>query len=183
MEIRFFLTGEDLWNFQKQALRRAGLLLIVIFGLIFGIILLTTLISPSTNTVFNIFSIVILFFLICFIIWRLRGRMTGSATRRRLAAQGEHVITISPEGFRHKNNLSDSLISWQAIKEIKTDTHNLYFMVDSNVTMAHVIPRRAFATPQDADTFLAWAQNYWAHGHGMPRPGSPGSATGYERWG
>ena len=184
MEIRFFLTGQDVWNFQKLALRRVGLLLIVFFGVIFGIILLTTLIGPtsSTNTIFNIVSLGGLFLLITFIVVRLRGRMTGGAARRRLAAQGEHVITISPEGFRHKNNLSDSLISWRAIKEIKADSFNLYFIVDSNVLMAHVIPRRAFASPQDADTFLGWAKHYWATGNRVQQAGTPGSTAGYERW-
>lgn len=185
MEIRFFLTGQDVWNFQKNVLVRPRVLvpLIALVVIVLSIVILTTLIGPmtSTNTLFNGLFFVVLFALICLFVVRLRWRLTRGAARR-LAAQGEHVITISPEGFRHKNNLSDSLISWQAIKEIKTDAYNLYFMVDSNVTMAHVIPRRAFASPQDADTFLGWAKSYWAHGHSMQQPGSPGSVTGYERW-
>ncbi|HEU5199863.1 MAG TPA: YcxB family protein [Ktedonobacterales bacterium] len=186
MEIRFFLTGQDVWNFQKYALVRPRVLvpLIALVVIVLSIVFLTTLIGPisSTNTLFNGLFFIILLVLICLVVVRFRWRMTRGATRR-LAAQGEHVITISPEGFRHKNNLSDSMTSWQAIKEIRDDAYNLYFMVDSNVTMAHVIPRRAFASPQAADMFLAWAKSYWAYGHGMQRPGSPGSATGYERWG
>nr|MDQ2717302.1 hypothetical protein [Chloroflexota bacterium] len=61
--------------------------------------------------------------------------------------------------------------------------HNLYFMVDSNVMMAHVIPQRAFVRPQDADTFLGWAKSYWTYGHDRPQAGTPGSPTGYEQWG
>lgn len=187
MEIRFFLTGQDVWNFQKYALARPRVLvpLIALVVIVLSIVFLTTLIGPmsSTNTLFNGLFFVVLLALICLVVVRLRSRLTGGAVRRRLAAQGEHVITISPEGFRHKNNLSDSMISWHALKEIKTDAYNLYFMVDSNITMAHVIPRRAFASPHDADTFLGWAKSYWGHGRGPQQANMPGSATGYERWG
>lgn len=188
MEIRFFLTGQDVWNFQKSVLLRPRLLvplillLVFLLGTIFVIPLVVTGSTSSTDATFNSLFFVILLILVVFIVVRLRWRMTRGAARR-LAAQGEHVITISPEGFRHKNNLSDSLTSWQAIKEIKTDTSNLYFMVDSNVMMAHVIPRRAFASPQAADTFLGWAKSYWAHGRGTQQANMPGSVTGYERWG
>ena len=185
MEIRFFLTGQDTWNFQKNVLLRPRVLVpfILLFVFVIGIVFLTTLIGPtsSTSALFNGLFIVVLLILIGVIVVRLRLRMTRGMARR-LAAQGEHVITISPEGFRHKQNLGDALISWRAIREIKTDAYNLYFMVDSNVTMAHLIPRRAFASPQAADMFLAWAKSYWAYGNGMQQAGTPGSATGYERW-
>ncbi len=186
MEVRFFLTVQDVWNFQKNVLLRPRTLvpIIVLFIGIIGIVFIVPLIGPisPSTTLFNSISIVVFLAFICLVVLLIRFRITRGAARR-LAAQGEHTITISPEGFRHKNNLSDSLISWQAIKEIKTDAYNLYFMVDSNVAMAHVIPRRAFASPQAADTFLGWAKSYWATGHGMQQPGSPGSAPGYERWG
>ena len=188
MEIRFFLTGQDTWNFQKSVLLRPRVLvpLILLFAIILGIIFLIPLMvtgsTSSSDVTFNGLILIILLILIGFIVVRLRWRMT-SGMARRLLAQGEQIITISPEGFRHKNNLADSLISWQAIKEIKADTHNLYFMVDSTITMAHVIPRRAFASQQDAEIFLGWAKSYWASGQGRPQTGTPGSLTGYEQWG
>ncbi len=182
MEVRFFLTAQDVWNFQKQAIWRTRFSLILIVVLFIILLLFTALSGSASNIVVNVAPIILLLVVLGIVVLLLRRRIFGG-TARRLAAQGEHTITISPEGFRHKNNLSDSLISWQAIKEIKTDAYNLYFMVDSNVAMAHVIPRRAFASPQAADTFLGWAKSYWATGHGMQQPGSPGSAPGYERWG
>ncbi len=179
MEIRFFLTGQDVWNFQKNSLLRPRVLLPIILLLVFivGVMLIPlTIPISSTSTIFNVtFIVVFLLIFICLLVVLLRRRMTGGGGMARiLAAQGEHTITISPEGFRHTNNLSNSLISWQAIKEIKADAHNLYFIVDSNVLMAHVIPRRAFVRPQDADTFLGWAKSYWADGHGRPQTGTQG---------
>lgn len=186
MEVRFYLTGQDAWNFQKSVLLRPRVLLplVALFVLIIGLILLTSLIGPisSTSSAFNILFLFLLLLFIVLIVVYLRARMTNDMARR-LAAQGEHTITISPEGFRHKQNLGDAMISWRAIKEIKADTNNLYFMVDSNVLMAHVIPRRAFASPQDADAFLGWAKTFWASGNNVQQAGTPGSASGYERWG
>jgi hypothetical protein len=78
--------------------------------------------------------------------------------------QGEQIISISPEGLRHKTSLTDSQISWDAIKTITADSYGLYFIRQSNRPLAHAIPRRAFATPQEAEAFLAQAQSYWKNG-------------------
>ena len=182
MEVRFYLTGQDVWNFQKQAFRRTRVSLILIAVLVVILILFTSLTGSPSNIVVNIAPIILLLVVLGIVVLILRRRIFGG-TARRLAAQGEHTITISPEGFRHKQNLGDAMISWRAIKEIKADTNNLYFMVDSNALMAHVIPRRAFASPQDADAFLGWAKTFWASGNNVQQAETPGSASGYERWG
>lgn len=182
MQIRFFLTGQDAWNFQKHAILRTRFSLLFILILLIILLLFTALTGSPSNIVVNIAPILLILVGVAIGVLLIRRRIFGSMARR-LAAQGEHTITIGPEGFRHKTNLSDSLISWRAIKEIKADTHNLYFMADSNVVMAHVIPRRAFATPQAADAFLGWAKSYWANGNNIQQAGTPGSASGYERWG
>ena len=182
MEVRFYLTGQDFWNFQKHALRRTRVSLILIAVLVIILVLFTSLTSSPSNIVINIAPIILLLVVLGIVVLRLRRRIFGG-TAQRLAAQGEHTITIGPEGFRHKQNLGDAMISWRAIKEIKADAYNLYFMVDSNALMAHVIPRRAFASPQDADAFLGWAKTYWARGNNIQQAGTPGSASGYERWG
>lgn len=182
MEVRFYLTGQDFWNFQKHALRRRRISLILIAVLVVILVLFTSLTSSPSNIVVNIAPLILFLVVVGIVVLRLRRRIFGG-TARRLAAQGEHTITIGPEGFRHKQNLGDAMISWRAIKEIKTDAYNLYFMVDSNALMAHVIPRRAFASPQDADAFLGWAKTYWASGNTIQQARAPGSASGYERWG
>lgn len=182
MEVRFYLTGQDFWNFQKHALRRRRISLILIAVLVVILILFTSLTSSPSNIMVNIAPIILFLVVLGIVVLRLRRRIFGG-TARRLAAQGEHTITIGPEGFRHKQNLGDAMISWRAIKEIKADAYNLYFMVDSNALMAHVIPRRAFATFQDAESFLGWARTYWASVNNIQQAGTPGSASGYERWG
>ena len=183
MEIRFFLTARDVWNFQKYSLwrRRTILPLILSVALILAIGLFSSLTSSPSNVLVNLLPIIVGLGVLVLVVVLLQRRVYGGMARR-LAAQGEQVISISPEGFRHKNNLTGATTSWVALKAIKADTYNLYFMVDSNVTLAHLIPRRAFATPQDAEAFLGWARHYWANGQGIPQPQTPGSNAGYERW-
>ena len=189
MEVRFFLTSNDILNFTKYSLGRPrsraalGILFLVIFLILF-IPFLPSLLSGGDDfaTLFNLllplfFLVIFMILLIAFISWRNR-----SNTRSPLALQGEQIITIGPEGFRQRNNFGDSLIFWHAFKEITADKYNLYFIHISNRTVAHVVPRRAFANPQDAELFLAWAQRY-RNGPALSQPVGPaGPSATYERW-
>jgi hypothetical protein len=183
MEVRFFLTGQDVWNFQKYALRRTRSLLIfgALFVVVIALLLLTAIFSRVSDTFSNPapFVVVLFFLLLLLLLLRIRTR---SMRGRHLAVQGEHIITIGPEGFRHRTNVTDALISWRALKTITSDKHNLYFIVISDRLMGHVIPRRAFPTPQDAEAFLGWARTCWAQGPAVPPGGPAGSSTTYERW-
>lgn len=49
---------------------------------------------------------------------------------------------------------------WQAIKEIGSDLQAFYFFLDNSA--AHLVPRRAFATPAEAETFFQAAQRFHA---------------------
>lgn len=181
MEIRFFLTGDDDRKFQKynssRPRRRLQLILACLFcaywGYMAGLELNTTAIITLVIPLMGIVLLASAWFL-----WQIRRKFALY-----LAKEGEHIITITPESFRERTLISDTVCSWKAFRTITADKYNLYFFLDFPLARAYVIPRRAFASPEDADTFLGWAKSYWAHGHGMQQPGSPGSATGYERWG
>ncbi len=188
MEVRFVLTQADLWNFTKYGLRRGRL--VVLLALIVVLISLLSLLSPVTGSTDSSFflSLALLFvFLFAVLFFALRAMRLRAA--RRSSLLGEHVITISPESFRHKTQLSDATISWRMIKAVRQDQHNIYFVVDSNVLMAHVIPKRAFQSAQAAEAFFGWAQSYWMSGQGpvaspgLPQRYPPPDALGsYERW-
>jgi hypothetical protein len=181
MEVRFFLTGQDLWTFQKYVLRRTGglVMFVVLLAIIFILGLAITSLSPSSDLLISLSPVFLallgVILLVYLLLWRTR---IGAA--RYLALQGEQIITISPEGFRQRNNFTDSLIFWRAFKSFTAEKDNLYFIVHSNRMLAHIIPRRAFATPQDAEAFLALAQTYWAHGPAAPPAGPAGTSTAYE---
>jgi len=165
MEVRFFLTGQDRWNMIKYDSTRTRKLIStgISLSIISVLIVVYALISPPSEVLTNLLSILLfflgLFLLVVFLRWRIRHRAIHNLT-----LQGEHIITITPQGLQHRTNLTDSLISWQAIKTITADKYDLYFVRESNRLVAHVIPRRAFGTPQEAEAFLALAQSYWKNG-------------------
>src|SRR5262249_22987213 len=116
MEVRFFLTSNDILNFTKYSLGRPrsraalGILFLVIFLVIF-IPFLPSLLSSKDEfaTLFNLllplfFLAILIILLAAFISWRNR-----SNTRNPLALQGQQSVTIGPEGFRQRNNFTDSL--------------------------------------------------------------------------
>ncbi len=186
MEIRFFLTNQDMWNFQKYAALRTRTL--VTFGILLIFALLVVLVSTISTTTDFLFSALpfLMLVLVLFPILVFLRMWMASNTLRSPALQGEHIITISPEGFRHRTSVSDASLSWRAIKKIAADKHNLYFIVQSGrVVTGHIIPRHAFPTPQHAESYLAWAQTYWAQAWAAMPAGPAGPAENsvpYERW-
>lgn len=169
MEVRFYLTGEDVWNFTKYSLFRTRTFLPA--GIILGILLLLGLLSglnDPTSLFFSILSFLIVIFLLLFFLSILLRRSASGRTAQYLALQGEQTITLRPDGFHLRNNFMDALIFWRAVKSITADQHNLYLLVHANRMVAHVIPRRAFASPQAAEAFLGQAQSWWASGQMLP---------------
>jgi len=135
-----------------------------------GLLVVYVLLSPPSEVLPNLLSVIflllMLFLLVVFLRWRIRSR-----SNRNPELQGERIITISPEGLRQRTNLMDFLVSWHAIETITTDKYSLYFIRRSSRLVAHVIPRRAFATPQEAQAFLTLAQSYWTNRHTAPPAG------------
>ncbi|MDQ2716743.1 MAG: YcxB family protein [Chloroflexota bacterium] len=156
------------YNFSRtRTLVSTGISLVVVSGLLIVYVLLSPPSEVLTNLLLVISFLLVLFLLVVFLRWRIRSR-----SNRNPELQGEHIITISPEGLRHRTNQVDSLVSWGAIETITTDTYGLYFIRLSSRRIAHAVPRRAFATPHDAQAFLALAQTYWTNGRAMPLTGT-----------
>lgn len=177
MEIRFFLTQKDIWNFTKYVLIRTSLRRI---SLLFGVVIilaifLITITAANTNAgagFIVLFNNILPFVLLLggtgvalpLIYWRASSKIS-----RVPGVLGEHSITISLAGLRHKTEVSDAILSWRIIKAIKQDSDNIFFLANSNVVIAHVIPKRAFTNEQAAAAFFGWAQAYWVNGQGPAR--------------
>jgi hypothetical protein len=63
MEVRFFLTAQDVWNFQKQAIWRTRFSLILIVVLFIILLLFTALSGSASNIVVNVAPIILLVYL------------------------------------------------------------------------------------------------------------------------
>lgn len=71
---------------------------------------------------------------------------------------GAHTIVIDPEGVTERSAVGESRTTWSGVEKIDDDGQNIYLYTGPLV--AHVIPKRAFRTPDDADAFLQSAQGY-----------------------
>lgn len=173
MEVRFSLSGQDYWNMTRYNFARSRTLISTGISLLLVIVLLVVyvLLSPPSKVLANLLSAILPLLGILLLVILLRWRI-GQTRRTRSnwppEMQGEQIISINPEGLRHRTSLTDSQISWDAIKTITADRYGLYFIRHSNRPVAHAIPRRAFATPQEAEAFLVLARSYWENGRAGP---------------
>ena len=71
---------------------------------------------------------------------------------------GEHTMVIDPEGVTERSVVGESKTTWSGIEKIVHDDKYIYLYIGS--LQAHVIPKRAFQNPDDAETFLQLAQAY-----------------------
>src|SRR5262249_36003484 len=72
---------------------------------------------------------------------------------------GEHAITLTPEALQERTPVNDSKFAWRGLFRIDSTPEHIFIFVQPNA--AHIIPRRAFATPAEADAFLATARSYY----------------------
>jgi hypothetical protein len=155
-EIRFFTTREDYRHFMLFALFYRPrnviaycLLLVAVFLMVFF----------YQGDPFPLLVVVLVFAFIIFRVWQNISKSAQAAQKR-----GVNTITISPENLRQRNEQVDSTTSWRVIKAIRQDKHNFYFHVDtpgSSVFMAFLLPRHAFASPEEAESFIERARGYW----------------------
>ena len=71
---------------------------------------------------------------------------------------GEHIITLTPEYVEERTTVNEMKSSWKGIFRIDDTEEYLFILIQP--TMAHVIPRRAFPSPAEADGFLKAARRY-----------------------
>lgn len=173
MEVRFFLTREDLWHSLTYLSFRRHRRLFVLWLLMYAIlILMAVLLNVNSFSLISLLILLMLLILPVFPVLRLRRRASREAGKG-----GEHVVSITPEDIREKTDLGEGTRFWRTIKTVTQDQYNLYLIIDTmgaNVMAAMVIPRRAFAAPQAAEMFLDQARQYWIHGRGIPPATIPG---------
>ena len=93
-----------------------------------------------------------------FLYWAQRRRMR----RVRDAALGERMTRIGADGIFGRFPQFEILNYWKGISEIAEDES--YFFFFTSGSHAHVVPKRAFATPDNLEQFRAAANSYWSSG-------------------
>lgn len=82
--------------------------------------------------------------------------MVSEGRNRRLF--GRHRVTISPRGIAECGEFGESTTAWQAVERVVSAGEYAYVYL--NAVAAIVVPRRAFADPEEFDKFVRTAQEY-----------------------
>jgi hypothetical protein len=69
---------------------------------------------------------------------------------------GRHTITLTTNGLREESETGESSTLWRGISKISSNDQYIFFYLNPN--LAHVVPRRAFPSDEDAERFLETAR-------------------------
>ena len=167
-EITYTVEIADMKAFQRHyrrvspTMRRLRLFMLLLFS---GLSLDAAIRKDSGSMGLRItyFFVMLALFLIVFrvlislLTWFTQWRAHRDGDRH--GVLGPHIITLTPEALHERTAVNDSNAVWRSIFRVDGTPKHIFIFTQPNA--AHVIPRRAFATPADADVFLTTAKSYY----------------------
>lgn len=165
MKVKYTINAADYWNFNKYfilktpSIRRnyilslAAVPVLVLVGLLF----IRTFYEMSLMFVI-IFSIVGGAVGDLFLIHTTRIQIMRIPNNNP-GVLGEHAIEINEKGVRETTAVNDGFQSWEGIQNIEQDKDYIYIFLGS--MLAHIIPKRAFSSPEAASAFYNQSVDFW----------------------
>jgi hypothetical protein len=149
---------------------------VIIFLMVLLVVLVTTLTGSGTYGLTGIAPVVVMMGMGTWYRYSpsyLR-RMVQKHYRGSQGVLGERSIQITPEHTHQKTIYIETIAQWPAIIDI-VDERNyiLMLLTQASYMNGYFIPKRAFATPDQANLFLRTARAYWK-GEAPPAEASPG---------
>jgi hypothetical protein len=171
VEVEYELTRDDLYAFQWRGVfltprgrrtRRAPYLLWVLAILISAIVPAIGAHGFAISRVslgFIVVAIPIAFlFQWCFERWLIRRTILRLLEDEKpgKGQLGRHTIVVSEHGLVERSAVGESRTSWGGVDRIEQDPN--YIFIYTAPAAAHVIPKRAFKDPQEADAFYRFSR-------------------------
>ncbi|HEU4967217.1 MAG TPA: YcxB family protein [Candidatus Saccharimonadales bacterium] len=157
-KIHFNLTKDDFWHLQLHAYARKRprqIRALIFYG---AMVIIASLALKSILFVVGGAAFAVLLFALAYLSMWLNAAKSAQALQNR----GEHIITLSPEGVHQKNNQTDGLTRWNAVKAITTDANTIFLQLDNpgRVYIAIIVPKRAFENEAAIASFTETARSY-----------------------
>ena len=170
MEVEYELTRDDLYAFQWRGVfetprgRRARrtvylgwLLAIVLFSIVPAIGADGFVISRVSFTFIVVAISIVFLFQWCLERWVIRRAILQLLEDEQpgKGLLGRHRVVLSQDGLIESTAVGESRSSWAGVDRVEQDPHNIY--IYTSLAAAHVIPKRAFRDPQEADAFYQFS--------------------------
>ena len=154
MKTTYRNTFTDLLAFQwDHTSRSVRFQIIILFFVVFTSLTILRAIPHETSLLVKIITLVIMEagFLVIFLL--VLGLLTSLAmiSKMNRTFLTDHTISIAADGLTEETIFNRSEYKWAGIQKILRTKRHLYVYVSQHG--AHVIPRRAFASPADWDDF------------------------------
>ena len=173
MEVTYELTPDDLWHYNLYYLRhkdplqsllrtspitKFGYALLCLIMLADTIIFVISLFGHHNVDWGMLFGPAALIFVLPRLLQPTKKRLAKNASQQR-GFLCEHIVSISPEWLAERTSVNDSKMAWMTIQTIEEDP--AYFFLFLSKRVAFIIPKRAFSSLAEADSFLNNARRYW----------------------
>lgn len=171
MQIDYELTVEDaaafsVYNFRTSPGTKRRLRFSQGLGVLATLVL--TIVWPdvrpeSTNVERLMFTILLLLLFVFgypqYYRWAIRrnASKTYSASKSK-GVLGKHTLVIEASGVMEKGSVSESKSTWSGVEKIEDNSDYIYIF--TSPLQAHVIPKRAFRTSEESQTFLETAKAF-----------------------
>ena len=171
VEVEYELTRDDLYAFQWRGVfvsprgrrvRRTLYLLWILAILLFAIVPAIGADGFAFSRIsftFIAFAIPAVFlFQWCLDRWLIRRTILQLLADERpgKGQLGRHRIALSEQGLVETTDVGESHTSWGGVDRVEHDPH--YIFIYTSPAAAHVIPKRAFGRPEEADAFYTFSR-------------------------
>lgn len=160
-KLSFRITDEDYWNFTKAStvlIPDYRLNTILNFGLLCAVVLGTNYFFPSQIYWVNIACVVFAILSGSLLLFLLSKQRTKEIARQ-MGVLGYYVLEVDQEVIIETTSFCTIRRDWRGIKRIENTKD--YILLFNNHYLAHIIPKRAFATNVEAAEFLLLVREYW----------------------
>ena len=161
-EIEYELTLDDLFAFQLYATkhsRTAKRLNRYVYLADAAIILVIAVLSRPWTSYIALAGFLIFVVTFLGLGWLLTRYLTRKAIRDHVSQEvpdkgllGRHRISLDEDGLTESTAVGESRVSWAGIDRMERTAEAVF--VYTTATAAHVIPRRAFKSPADEESFV-----------------------------
>ena len=168
MEIEYELTLDDLYAFQWRAaytspIARRARLKVHLYLFLTLLLLSSLLASMNGLLLLNYIFIATSFVILNLMTWWLHRRLTRRAILQLLKEErpnrgqlGRHNLRLSEVGLVETTEVGESRCSWMGVDRVEESDDFVFIYTAPHA--AHVVPKRAFGTPHEAETFYDFAR-------------------------